>query len=147
MGLGGRKTEETTLPKFYETALQQQIGTAQDAAATGYVPYYGPDVAAFTPMQNAAFQNTDMMAGAFGMPGTGGNTGMPAPTEFAGGVMGYSSQPLYQESVDMLQENRPAQYDYINSFVIDPVTGELGANAAQNQPVALEMSAGSKRGK
>ena len=35
---------------------------ATDLSATGYVPYYGPDVAAFSPLQDASFQRTDMMA-------------------------------------------------------------------------------------
>ena len=63
MAKGGSKEQSVTLPKFYETALQQQIGMAGDVSQTGYVPYYGPEVAAFSPMQEAAMQGTDMMAG------------------------------------------------------------------------------------
>ena len=47
-GKGGRSNTEVTMPKFAETALQQGIGMAEDVSATGYVPYYGPDVAAFS---------------------------------------------------------------------------------------------------
>lgn len=143
---GGSKEDKVTLPKFYETALQQQIGMAGDVSATGYVPYYGPEVAAFSPMQEAAMQGTDMMAGAFGMPTTGGQQYMPQAETFAGGVQGYSSAPIYQGAVDALAANRPAQANYLNSFTINPQTGQLGSNAALNQPVALEMQGG-KRGK
>ena len=147
MAKGGSQEDKITLPKFYETALQQQIGMAGDASATGYVPYYGPEVAAFSPMQQAAFQGTDQMAGAFGMPTTGGQQYMPQAETYAGGVQGYSSQPLYQQSVDALAAARPAQAAHLGSFTINPQTGQLGSNAALNQPVALEMQGGSKRGK
>ena len=50
-GKGGRSNTETTMPKFAETALQQGIGMATDMSALGYTPYYGPDVAAFSPQQ------------------------------------------------------------------------------------------------
>ena len=142
---GGTKEDKVTLPKFYETALQQQIGMAGDASATGYVPYYGPDVAAFSPMQQAAFQGTDQMASAFGMPTTGGQQYMPEPTTFADGTQGYSSQPLFQQSVDALAAARPAQAEHLGSFTMNPQTGEYGANAALNQPVALEMQGGGRR--
>lgn len=144
---GGTSEEKTTLPRFYETALQQQVGLAGDVAKTGYVPYYGPDVAAFSPMQQAAFEGTDVMAGAFGMPTTGGQQYMPAPTQFEGGAMGYSSAPLFQQSVDALAANRPGQAEYLSSFTIDPVTGQPGSRMPTQQPVALEMQGGSRRGK
>jgi hypothetical protein len=92
------------------------------------VPYYGPDVAAFSPAQQAAFQNTAGAAGAFGLASpTDPYGGMGAPTDF-GGVQGYSSAPLYQQSVDALAANRPGQKQYIDSFFIDPTTSAAGAN-------------------
>lgn len=144
---GGTREERTTLPKFYETALQQQIGLAGDVAEAGYVPYYGPDVAAFSPLQQAAFQGTDVMASAFGMPTTGGQQYMPAPTQFDGGAIGYSSAPLFEQSVGLLEAARPGQAEYLSSFTVDPITGESGVRAPTMQPVALEMTGGSKRGK
>ena len=147
MAKGGSQDQGMTLPKFYETALQQQIGMAGDVSQTGYVPYYGPEVAAFSPMQQASFQGTDQMASAFGMPTTGGQQYMPEAQTFAGGVQGYSSQPIYQQAVDTLAANRPAQAAQLESFTINPVTGAVGANAATQQPVALEMQGASRRGK
>lgn len=144
---GGTSEQKTTLPKFAETAIQQVIGTGGDVAGMGYVPYYGPDVAAFSPMQEAAFQGTDVMAGAFGMPTTGGQQYMPQAETFAGGVQGYSSAPIFQGAVDALAENRPGQAEYLNSFSIDPITGQPGSRMPTQQPVALEMQGGSKRGK
>lgn len=147
MAKGGSQEQNVTLPKFYETALQQQIGMAGDVSQTGYVPYFGPEVAAFSPMQQASFQGTDMMAGAFGMPTTGGQQYMPQAETFAGGVQGYSSQPIYQQAVEAHAAANPAQAAHLGSFTMNPVTGQVGANAATRQPVALEMQGGSRRGK
>lgn len=144
---GGSSSKKVTLPKFYERGLQQQIGMARDAAGTGYVPYYGPDVAAFSPMQEAAFQGTELMADAFGMPSNQGMQYMPAPQQFEGGAMGYSSAPIFEGAQDALATNNPGQFDYINSFTIDPVTGARGSRMAASQPVKLEMTAPRKRGK
>ena len=42
--------------------------------------------------------------------------------------------------VDELQAARPGQYDYINSFSIDPVTGELGSRAnPQSTPMGTDL--------
>jgi len=144
---GGTNQKNVTLPKFFERALQQQVGVARDAAQTGYVPYYGPDVAAFSPMQDAAMQGTNMMADAFGMPSGTGQNYMPQAQEFEGGVMGYSSAPLFEASVDQLRENRPGQAKRIEGFAVDPVTGRVGRYAPSRQPVKLEMSKAAKRGK
>ena len=58
MAKGGRESTDTTMPKFFETAVQQAVGMGTDMAGMPYAEYRGPDVAAFTPMQEAAFQNT-----------------------------------------------------------------------------------------
>ncbi len=50
--------------------------------------------------------------------------GMGAPTQYANGVMGYSSQPLYQQSLDQFAAARPAQKSYMDSFFIDPDDGK-----------------------
>lgn len=144
---GGTSEQKTTLPSFAERGIQQVIGMGGDVAGMGYVPYYGPDVAAFSPMQEAAFQGTDVMAGAFGMPTTSGQQYMPAPTQFEGGAMGYSSAPLFEQSVGLLREARPGQAQYLESFSIDPITGRPGSRSPKQQPVALEMQQASKRGK
>jgi len=80
-------------------------------------------------MQDAAFQNTQDAASAFGM-NTGAGQFMPEPTEFAGGAMGYSSAPIFEQSVENLAQFRPAQSQFMDTFFMDPVTGEAGSNAA-----------------
>ena len=104
------------------------MAKAEDISQIGYVPYYGPDVAAFTPMQEASFQQAADVASAFGLAAPTTQTdimgGMPAPTQYAGGVRGYSAAPMYEQAVSELAAQRPAQAEYLQSFFIDPMTGE-----------------------
>ena len=146
-GGGGSSTTKPTVPKFLETGYQQGIGMGRDLSAMPYMPFYGPDVAAMSPLEQASFQGTDVMASAFGMPTSGGQQYLPAPTQFEGGAMGYSSAPIFEQAVSELETRRPAQADYYNSFFIDPMTGEMGSRTIENQPVALEMQGGGRRGK
>ena len=81
------------------------------------MPYYGPDVAAFTPTQNAAFDANIGAGEAFGLlaPGHGltATSGMPTPTDWDG-FTGYSSQPMYESALAELKAKQPgavAQYD------------------------------------
>lgn len=123
-GKGGSTTTKVEIPAWLEGAAKSNLARADEIAKIGYTPYYGPDVAALTPMQQAAMRNTNSAASAFGMAAPSDPmAGMPAPQTFAGGVQGYSSAPLYQESVDALQSNMPALYDAIRSMFIDPQTG------------------------
>jgi hypothetical protein len=130
-GKGGSTTSSVEIPEYIERAAQENLNRAQAIAQMGYVPYYGPDVAAFTPMQEAAMQNVASAAGAFGLatPTGASVTGMPTATEYAGGIRGYSSAPLFEQAQAELAARRPAQKSYIDSFFIDPVTGTYGANA------------------
>jgi len=135
-GKGGSTSSTVTIPQYIEDAARANLAKANEISKIGYTPYYGPDVAAFTPMQQAGFQNTAGMADAFGLAGGGtGMEGMPAPTTYAGGIQGYSSAPIFEQSVAELEARRPGQYAAINAPFIDPVTGAqpmapYGAGAA-----------------
>ena len=132
-GKGGSTTSSVEIPEYIEKAAQRNLNKAERISQLGYVPYYGPDVAAFTPMQQASFQNTADVASAFGMNAPTSQQdimgGMGAPTQYAGGVSGYSSAPIYQQSLDELARQRPAQKSYMDSFFIDPYSGAQGSNA------------------
>jgi hypothetical protein len=131
-GKGGSTSSTVTIPQYIEDAAKANLAKAEEISKIGYTPYYGPDVAAFTPMQQAGFQNTAGMAGAFGLasPSSQQNImgGMPAPTTYAGGVQGYSSAPMFEQSMAELEARRPGQYAAINAPFIDPVTGAQPAS-------------------
>lgn len=123
-GKGGKQTTEVQIPQWLEDAARANLARASDVSAIGYTPYYGPDVAAMTPMQQAAIQNVNQAASAFGMAAPSDPmAGMPQAQTFAGGVQGYSSAPLYEQSLESLQRARPAQYEAMNAMFIDPVSG------------------------
>ena len=123
-GKGGSTSSTVTIPQYIEDAARANLAKADEISKIGYTPYYGPDVAAFTPMQQAGFQNTAGMADAFGLAGVGtGMEGMPTPTTYAGEIQGYSSAPIFEQSVAELEARRPGQYAAINAPFIDPVTG------------------------
>jgi hypothetical protein len=133
-GKGGGSTTSVEVPEYIERAAQRNLNKAEGISQIGYTPYYGPDVAAFTPSQQSAFQNTADAASAFGMAAPTSQQdimgGMGAPTTYANGVSGYSSAPMFQQSLDQLQAERPGQKDYIDSFFIDPFTGQAGSRVS-----------------
>jgi hypothetical protein len=132
-GKGGSTSTSVEIPQYLKDAAKRNLARADTISQIGYVPYYGADVAAFTPMQQAAFQNTANTAGAFGLAGGGMSQsdlmgGMPAPTTYAGGVRGYSSAPMFEQSMDELAARRPGQKSLIDSLFVDPYSGVAGAN-------------------
>lgn len=141
---GGTTTTKPYVPKFAETAMQQGVGMATDLAPLQdtYTPLYGPQVASLSPMEQAGMQGTDMMAGAFGMPTTGGQSYLPQAQTYEGGIQGYSARPMVEGMIDEYKAERPGQAAYRESFGLDPVTGEVGSRAPQNQPVELELQGG-----
>jgi len=113
MAGGGSETQTSTveIPEWLQQAAQSGLARGQQAAGIGYVPYRGPDVAALTPLQEAAMFNTSQASSAFGLgasplPGAG----MPTVQTFADGTRGYSAFPLYEQAVNELKMRDPAQY-------------------------------------
>jgi hypothetical protein len=113
-GKGGKTTTQVQIPKWLETAAQQNIARASDIGAIGYTPYYGPDVAALTPQQVAAMQGTNQAAGAFGMPTADPMAGMPQAGDY-GGMQAYSSGGMYDQALAELQARNPAQFAAIQA--------------------------------
>jgi hypothetical protein len=140
MGGGGKNTTSVTVPAWLEEAAQRNLGRADELARIGYTPYYGPDVAAMTPMQMAAMQGTNMAASAFGMPAADPMAGMPAATNY-GGMSAYSSGGLYDQALAELERRMPGQFAALRAPFIDPMTGvqpmsQLGSAVAPVQPAA-----------
>mgnify|MGYP000002770809 CR=1 FL=1 len=140
MSKGGTTSQSTQIPAYLEDAVRENINRARDVSQIGYVPYYGPDVAAFSPMQQQSMRSTGNAASAFGLAPQGfdGTAGIPQAQTFAGGVQGYSSAPLYEQSLDNLFANAPAQYNAMADMFIDPFTGARSRNNYGNaSPVAM----------
>ena len=146
MAKGGSQRQEVIMPEFAETTIQQGLGMGRDLAplAATFQPDPLPVVAALSPQEQMSNQYTDMAANAFGMPTADTSSYMPPPTQYAGGIQGYSAQPMVQEAIDTTRAQSPGYADYVESFGLDPMTGEVGSRAPQNQPVALEMQGGGR---
>ena len=145
-GKGGSTTSEITIPDYIENAARANLAKADAISQVGFTPYYGADVAAFNPMQQAAFQNTADTASAFGMATPTSPTdimgNMGAPQTYANGVTGYSSAPMFQDAVDTLGYFRPNQKALLDSFFVNPYTGFDPSGAYRASPasgVAMEM--------
>ena len=115
MSKGGSQTQSQQMPKFLEDAAKYNLGMAREAGKVGYMPYYGPDVAALSPQQVQSMRNTFDAQQSYGMvaPDAQFSTGMPEPQQFAGGVSGYSSGNLFDRAVAELAARDPekaAQY-------------------------------------
>ena len=143
MAKGGSQETRPYVPAFAEEAMQQIVGMGQDLAPlqSTYIPDYGPQVAALSPQEQLAQQYTDMSASAFGMPTVDASGYLPQAQSY-GGIQGYSSRPMTEQMIGDFKAERPEHARYIESFGLDPVTGEVGSRAPQNQPVSLQMQGG-----
>jgi hypothetical protein len=154
MGLSSKKQTKKEIPEWERKAAQDALAKATGAAELGNIGYYGPDVAAMTPQQIAGQQNTLDMASAFGMnvPQGGAMAGMPQAQTFAGGVQGYSSGDMYDQSLQELKNRNPAQaaaYEklYPNAFSslgsqasaaeLNRPESYLGPQYSQNEAIAM----------
>ena len=140
MAGGGRNTQTTSveIPQWLQEAAQSGLARGQQAAGIGYVPYRGPDVAALTPLQEAAMFNTSQASSAFGLgasplPGAG----MPRVQTFADGTRGYSAFPLYEQALKQLQMQNPEQY----AKLMAPFSGD-GQFGITSMPMGQPQSYG-----
>ena len=125
MAKGGTTSTTQAIPEYLQQANKEAINDARAVSEIGYVPYYGPDVAAFSPMQQQSMLSTGNAASSFGLAPQGfdGTAGIPQAQTFAGGIQGYSSAPIYEQALDNLYAKAPARYRAIKDRFIDPFTG------------------------
>ena len=137
-GKGGSQTQKVEIPAWLEGPVKENLARAKDVQQLDYMPWMGPTVAAQTPLEMAAMQNTGQAAGAFGMAGGGmtGMEGMPAPQQFAGGVTGYSDFPIYEQARNLYAQQNPAQFAARQSLF-----GAAPASAPVAAPVAVSPAA------
>lgn len=114
--LFGKNESKVTVPGYVKDASIEALDLANAVARLGYVPNFGAEVAAFTPMQRAAMGNTNDMARAFGMRGRENPmAGMPQARNF-GGIRGYSTASVMEDAIERLKRQRPDQYAQIRSI-------------------------------
>jgi hypothetical protein len=122
-GKGGQSTTKVEIPEWLESAAQENLAKAGELSKIGYTPYYGPSVAAMTPMMQQSMAGTNQAAQAFGMGGGAGpNAGMPQARNY-GGMQAYSSGDMYDQALRELEMRRPGQFSAMNAPFINPVTG------------------------
>lgn len=159
-GGGGSTTtvQQAQIPKYIEDAAKANLARADYVSQLGYVPNYGLDVAAFSPMQASAMQNTANAASAFGLQApTDAMAGVPQAQTNNLGFSGYSSGNMFDQALSQLQANRPAQYDAMQDMFINPQTGDASVlftpvgsvsnnNAADSTQRMVDYSSGSSDG-
>ena len=116
-GKGGSETTKTEVPDWIKQPAIRNLQRAEDVQRIEYMPYRGPEVAAFNATQNAAMNNNIGTAKAFGLLDPNSTltatTGMPTPTDF-NGFSGYSSMPIYDQALADTKTAQPeavALYD------------------------------------
>jgi hypothetical protein len=124
MSFGGSETSEVKIPEWVVDPSKRAIARGEDAAALGYMPWMGPDVAAFTPTQEAAFNNNIGAAQAFGMAAPS-QPSMPQAQDYGGGMSGYSGYGMYDNIRNQYATANPGQAELYNSFFVNPQTGAM----------------------
>ena len=129
---GGKKTTtETTVPEWVRAPADRNLQRAEALQQIEYMPYYGAEVAAFNPNQEAAFQNNANTASAFGLLApTDAMAGMPTPTTFANGMKGYNSMPLYDQAMTDLKANYGDTVDAYDSLFGNAVPANVAPQQA-----------------
>ena len=112
-GKGGSKTTTTQIPDWVKEPAVRNLARAEEAQKIGYMPYYGVDIAGFSPMEQQGMRSTMNTAQAFGLApqGVDAMAGMPQAQQYdiGGGQMisGYSSSPLYEQALAEVQRKQP----------------------------------------
>lgn len=132
-GKGGSQSSSTTvtIPPWLKEPAERNIKRAETAQKIGYMPYYGPDIAAFNPTQKASFAANIGAAEAFGLLPQGSLAVMegmaPEPQTFEGGIQAYSSGDLFDQALAELEQRRPGQVAQYNKLFVNPLTGAAPA--------------------
>lgn len=121
-GKGGSTTSAQQIPEWIEGPAKANLEKARLAGEIGYMPYYGPEVAALSPMQKSAIQNTAGAMSAFGLGAPAQNMSQSMP-----------SQPSQPQTNQSLVRDMYARADRVGNQVgqgeIDYWTGQLDSGA------------------
>lgn len=129
MGSKSTTVQENKIPRYLEEAGQLAVEEAKKIKEMGYLPYFGPEVAAINPYEQAMAQNVGGMASAFGMAAPAAISMSGVDTATSGGVTGYTTAPAYFSALERLRETRPDQYEFFAGLGrFDPITGAENPN-------------------
>lgn len=143
-GKGGSQTSRVEIPPWAEEAGQRNVQRAEALAGMGYQPYYGPEVAAFNPMQIAGMQSAADAASAFGIaPQMNVASTIPQAQDFGNGLMGYGSGLGFEQAVREFQQRQPQQAAIYGSQFAGP--NSVGYPQADS-PVMNENNVGGSIG-
>lgn len=147
-GKGGSTSSSVQIPDWIKEPAQRNLARAEQAAQVGYMPWYGPDVAAATPQQLSAMQASNTAAQAFGLAprGQAFDSGLPQAQEFAGGVRGYSSAPLFEQALSELTAKNPNQMDKYNSLYNNQYLNQNPSTAGRYTNGLLNAAVGGDSG-
>lgn len=131
-GKGGGSTSKVEIPQWAEDATKKNLARSEAVQRMGYMPYMGPDVAAFNPMQVAAMQSAADAGSAFGLaPQMNVSSMIPEAQTYAGGIQGYSSFPMFEQSVGAARDKFPEQMGAYDSLQ-NPYQNKIGMGAADS---------------
>ena len=130
-GKGGSETTKTEVPDWIKQPAIRNLQRAEDVQRIEYMPYRGPEVAAFNATQNAAMYNNIATAKAFGLLDPNSTltatTGMPTPTDF-NGFSGYSSMPIYDQALAETKAAQPEAVALYDSLFGSNAMAQLNAS-------------------
>ena len=134
MGSKSTTVQENRIPRYLEEAGQLAVEEAKKIKEMGYLPYFGPEVAAINPYGQAMAQNVGGMASAFGLAAPAAMDMSGVDTATSGGVTGYTTAPAYFAALERLKETRPDQYEFFAGLGrFDPITGAENPDYAKSQ--------------
>jgi hypothetical protein len=131
-----KQKSSSQLPSWYSDYAKKALALGEAVSQQGYTPWMGADVAAFSPQQVQGMQGAQDFYSTFMTPGQAAPQvadSIPQAQEFAGGVKGYSSYPMFQEQVANLEKTYPGLANYMKQFTIDPMTGKLPEGSVWEQ--------------
>ena len=133
MGSKSTTVQENKIPRYLEEAGQLAVEEAKKIKEMGYLPYFGPEVAAINPYEQAMAQNVGSMASAYGLAAPAAMSMSGVDTATSGGVTGYTTAPAYFSALERLKETRPDQYEFFAGLGrFDPITGAESPNYNPN---------------
>lgn len=133
MGSSSTTVQENKIPRYLEEAGQLAVEEARKIKEMGYLPYFGPEVAAINPYEQAMAQNVGSMASAYGLAAPAAMSMSGVDTATSGGVTGYTTAPAYFAALERLKETRPDQYEFFADLGrFDPITGAANPNYNPN---------------